>query len=240
MGGGAGMMGGAGGAGGGMMGGMMGGAGGAGAAAGGASARDSGTAGSANWFDSSQIPDWAAPVWVPLIEDESLYIYRRGANVIGFVMDRDGYVIAIALAGRKCGWARTALWNPHKAIKLGDSYDALLARYGYPDLQRSFDPIDRPFTGATTLAAAEAAFGGITNATRNMILSYNKNENIEFVLQDLKIVRIHIWEPDMRDPQERVAGTAAGGMAGGAGGAGGPGGGAGMGGPGMGGGMGPR
>lgn len=169
-------------------------------------------------FFRSDCPDWAAPVWVPMTAEESLYVYRRGAVVLGIVVDRDGYVNAIAIAGLSCDWARTALWDPHRSVKLGDDYRRVIERYGYPDQAQSYARSDRAFASMRSLDTVNAAFGGIGNATRDLILHYGEGNNVEFLLRDMKVVRIHIWEPDMRPPAPR---TAAGGAAAGGGPAGG-------------------
>jgi hypothetical protein len=238
---GGGTAGGAGGAG--MPGGMPGGM---GMGAGGQSAAAAGGISSQNWFSNSTCPDWAAPVWLPMQSEECLYIYRRGTVVIGFLLDRDGYVGAIAVAGRNCSWARTAMGAPKRSVKLGDTYRTVVQRYGYPATTELFTPVERPFSQAGTVAefAASAGAAGISNASRNVILHYGFDDNIEFTLQDMKVVRIHIWQPDLRDPESRSTGAAAGagaagGMGGGMPGAGGQGGPGGQGGgmPGQGGGM---
>jgi hypothetical protein len=155
-------------------------------------------------FFRSDCPDWAAPVWVPMTAEESLYVYRRGAVVLGVVVDRDGYVNAIAVAGLTCDWARTALWDPHRSVKLGDDYRRVIERYGYPDQAQSYARADRSFASMRSLDAVDAAFGGIGNATRDLILHYGEGNNVEFLMRDMKVVRIHIWEPDMRPPAPRA------------------------------------
>jgi hypothetical protein len=157
-------------------------------------------------FFRSDCPDWAAPVWVPMTADESLYVYRRGAVVLGIVVDRDGYVNAIAIAGLSCDWARTALWDPHRSVKLGDDYRRVIERYGYPDESKSYARTDRAFASMRSLDAVNAAFGGIANATRDLIMHYGEGNNVEFLLRDMKVIRIHIWEQDMRPPAPRNAG----------------------------------
>ncbi|MGQ9730974.1 MAG: hypothetical protein ACUVX8_06820 [Candidatus Zipacnadales bacterium] len=106
-------------AGGGAMGGAMGGAGGGG--------------GPSGW------PMWALPVWVVLEEGEVEWFYQKGDVVLGFVFNRDGYVRAIAVAGESCDYARTALWRPHRYVKLGDDFKRVLYRYGYPDEVTTFN-----------------------------------------------------------------------------------------------------
>ncbi len=162
------------------------------------------------WNDS---PDWADPVNISLQPEETQWVYRRGAVVVGFVLDRDGYVVAIAVAGIKCDWARTAMWDKKRSVKLGDSYDTVIKRYGYPTRTQAYDRIDRPWP----TSQPGLGVGGIGNASRDMILQYTEGNNIMFLVQDMKVVRIHIWEPEARPPASRnVAGgarmTAGGGM----------------------------
>jgi hypothetical protein len=113
----------------GMGGGMMGGGGGMGM---GGPAAGGGGGGS--------VPVWAMPIWVVLEEGEVEWFYRKGDVCLGFVFNRDGYVRVIAVAGEDCDYARTALWRPHRYVKLGDDFKRVLYRYGYPDEVE-------PFTG---------------------------------------------------------------------------------------------
>jgi hypothetical protein len=156
--------------------------------------------------------------------EETLYVYHRGPVVVGFLLDRDGYVNAIAIAGLRCDWARTALWDPHRSIKLGDDYRRVIERYGYPDRMEAYSRADRAFASMRSPSAVDASFGGIGNATRDLILHYGEGNNIEFLLRDMKVVRIHIWEPDMRPPAPRTAEGAAAASPGAAGAPGAPGG----------------
>jgi hypothetical protein len=181
---------------------------GAGAAGGGGGAVGGAPTGPLPFFR-TDCPDWAAPVWVPLMAEETLYVYRRGAVVLGVVLDRDGYVIAVAVAGRKCDWARTAMGEPKRSIKLGDDYTRVIQRYGYPETTSTYARNDRSFVSRLSPAAVNAAFGGIANATRDLILHYGYNDNVEFLMRDMKVVRIHIWEPDMRLPETRAGGGGA-------------------------------
>lgn len=169
-----------------------------------------------NPFFDPACPDWIAPVWVSMQPEESLWAYRRGAVVLGFVVDRDGYIVSIALAGRKCEWARTAMWDPRRSIKLGDDYKTVIQRYGYPS---STDPVGTQVYDVTMRGFAGSGggptAGGIGNAYRDLILHYGFNDNIEFLLQEMKVVRIHIWEPEARPPASRGGGASAGAGAGG-------------------------
>lgn len=136
-------------------------------------------------------PIWALPVWIPLRPGEVEWIYQRGPVVMGFAIDRDGYITCIAVAGRECNWARTALWQPHRYVKLGDSLKRVLYRYGYPD---RIDPYTAsgPMTGDNSISVR---FGVVKRTfSRDCILRYEEESNIAFTLHDLKVVRIHIWQ----------------------------------------------
>ena len=164
-------------------------------------------------FPSPGMPDWAHPVWVPMMPEETLWVYRRGAVVLGFVFDRDGYVVSIAIAGEKCDWARTAMGDPQRQVKLGDDFRRVVSRYGYPAHTRTYNRVDRTWASNLSLDQVAGAFGGIGSASRDLILHYGpyvqgptsarlstQGSNIEFVLRDMKVVRMHIWEPEARPP----------------------------------------
>lgn len=176
-----------------------------------------------NPFFQSNCPDWAAPVWISMQPEETLWVYRKGAVVMGFVLDRDGYIIAIAVAGRKCDWARTAMWDPKRSIKLGDDMRTVINRYGYPDQSatpmgtNTWTPVERAFLGQN----AGPTVSGISNASRDLIMHYGEGNNVEFLLDDMKVVRIHIWEPEARPPAARLTTAAPAAGAGAMGGAGG-------------------
>jgi hypothetical protein len=76
---------------------------------------------------------WAQPVWVEMDDGEVEWFYQKGDVCIGFVFNPDGYVRVIAVAGETCDYARTALWRPHRYVKLDDDFKRVLYRYGYPD-----------------------------------------------------------------------------------------------------------
>jgi len=186
--GGPGMMGGMGGPGPGAMPGGQGapgmGAGGMGPGAGGA-----GAAGAA--VGAAPFPIWALPVWITLRPGEVEWIYQRGPVVMGFALDRDGYITCIAVAGRECNWARTALWQPHRYVKLGDSFKRVLYRYGYPDRVDTFTA-SGPMTGDNSISVT---FGTVNRTfSRDCVLRYEEESNIAFTLHDFKVVRIHIWQ----------------------------------------------
>jgi len=81
----------------------------------------------------SVVPNWALPVYISTQPGEIMWIYQRGPITLGFLLDLDGYVQDIAVAADKCNYARTANWQPHKYVKLGDHYSRVLQRYGWPD-----------------------------------------------------------------------------------------------------------
>ncbi|MBC7289651.1 MAG: hypothetical protein H5T86_16765 [Armatimonadetes bacterium] len=134
--------------------------------------------------------DWALPVWVTIGPGETEWIYQRGPVVMGFVLDKDGYITCIAVAGRECHWARTALWQPHRYIKLGDSFKRVLYRYGFPDSVETFTS-SGPAVSANSITVT---FGQVSRTfSRDCILRYEENNNIAFTVHDFKVVRIHIW-----------------------------------------------
>lgn len=136
-------------------------------------------------------PIWALPVWITLRPGEVEWIYQRGPVVMGFAIDRDGYITCIAVAGRECNWARTALWQPHRYVKLGDSFKRVLYRYGYPDRIDTYTA-SGPMTGDNSISVT---FGGVNRTfSRDCILRYEEESNIAFTLHDFKVVRIHIWQ----------------------------------------------
>ncbi|MCX7597970.1 MAG: hypothetical protein N2512_03760 [Armatimonadetes bacterium] len=136
-------------------------------------------------------PIWALPVWITLQPGEVEWIYQRGPVVMGFAIDRDGYITCIAVAGRECNWARTALWQPHRYVKLGDSFKRVLYRYGYPDRIETYTAAG-PMTGDNSISVT---FGIVNRVfSRDCILRYDEESNIAFTLHDFKVVRIHIWQ----------------------------------------------
>ena len=108
-------------------------------------------------------PMWALPVWVVLEEGEVEWFYQKGDVCLGFVFNRDGYVRVIAVAGEGCDYARTALWRPHRYVKLGDDFKRVLYRYGYPDEVEPFSA-DTAGGGGGGGAAAGAPGAGMPGA----------------------------------------------------------------------------
>ncbi len=118
---------------------------------------------------------WALPVIVPLRGNQCLWVYRRGDATLGFIIDGDGAVVGIIVAGEKFDAARTALGNPFKTIMLGDSLQRVLSRYGWPDEIRS-------------------ASGNMLS--RDVELRYHRSSNIVFTLHDYRVTRIFIFIPE--------------------------------------------
>ena len=111
-----------------------------------------------------------------------------------FVLDRDGFIRVIAVAAEKCDYARTALWAPHRYIKLGDSYKRVLYRYGWPDDQIGFS-WSSPGGASVGGGLVSVSFNQTSRTyTRDMMLRYEEENNIAFTLHDMVVTRIHIWE----------------------------------------------
>jgi len=139
-------------------------------------------------------PIWALPVWVELEEGEVEWIYQRGPVILGFVLDRDGYIQVIAVAAESCNYARTHLWQPHKYVKLGDDFKRVMYRYGFPDESLTFSH-SGPGTATLGAGSVTVSFGGTSRTfSRDVILRYSEENNIAFTLHDMKVTRIHIWD----------------------------------------------
>ena len=151
-------------------------------------------AGAAGAISAQPFPMWALPVWVTLRAHEVEWIYQQGPIVLGFVLDRDGFVRVIAVAAEKCDYARTALWAPHRYVKLGDSYKRVLYRYGWPDDQIGFS-WSSPGGASVGGGLVSVSFNQTSRTyTRDMMLRYEEENNIAFTLHDMVVTRIHIWE----------------------------------------------
>ncbi|MGC9317296.1 MAG: hypothetical protein ACP5KN_04580 [Armatimonadota bacterium] len=138
-------------------------------------------------------PTWALPVWVDLGSNEIQWLYRVRGVVLGFVLDRDGYIRSIAIAGEDCDFARTSLWQPHQYVKLGDSYKQVIYRYGWPDETLTYFS-QGPGEVGTGGGPVSVSFGGtVREFSRDSILRYTEHNNVEFTFHDMKCVRIHIW-----------------------------------------------
>jgi len=139
-------------------------------------------------------PDWALPVAIDNMQaDETMWIYQKGPVVIGFVLDRDGYITNITIAGEKCDYARTALWRPHKYIQLGDSFKRVLYRYGIPDTIQTFDgSVAGTASPGTGIIQVSVSSGGTMVYGRDLIMQYDQ-DRIAFTLHNMKVTRIQIW-----------------------------------------------
>lgn len=148
----------------------------------------------AGGLQTQPFPIWALPVWVDLEARDVEWIYQKGPVVLGFVLDRDGFCKVIAVAAERCDYARTALWKPHRYIKLGDSFKRVIYRYGYPDEIITFTAAGPG--GASVGGGTVTVQFGTTNRvfSRDCLLRYTVNNNIEFTLHDMTVTRIHIWE----------------------------------------------
>lgn len=153
-----------------------------------------GGAAGAGGLQTEPFPVWAMAVWVDLGAHEVEWVYNKGPVVLGFVLDRDGFVKVIAVAAEKCNFARTALWRPHRYIKLGDNFKRVIYRYGYPDETMTFSS-SGPGEASTGGGPVSVTFGTTTRTfSRDCLLRYTNNNNIEFTLHDMTVTRIHIWE----------------------------------------------
>lgn len=138
-------------------------------------------------------PLWALPVWVTLEANEVQWLYQVGPVVLGFVLDRDGYIKSIAVAAENCNFARTALWQPHQYVKLGDNYKRVIYRYGWPDETLTYYSTG-PGEVGTGGGPVSVSWGGVTREfSRDVILRYTEHNNIEFTFHNMECVRIHIW-----------------------------------------------
>lgn len=122
-------------------------------------------------------PDWASPLTIPMTTKENMWCYQRGGVVLGVVLDRDGYVVGLAVGGEKCDWARTAMGEPLRTVKLGDSLQRVIDRYGYPQ---------------TTSVEPGSGF------SRDITLHYGYGQNVDFTCRNMKVNRIYIWEAQLR------------------------------------------
>ncbi len=138
-------------------------------------------------------PMWALPVWVDLGANEVQWLYHVKGSVLGFVLDRDGYIQSIAIAGEKSDFARTSLWQPHRYVQLGDSYSRVIYRYGWPDETLTYHSTG-PGAVGTGGGQIAVSFGGtVREFSRDSILRYTEYNNIEFTFHNMRCVRIHIW-----------------------------------------------
>ncbi|MCK4323456.1 MAG: hypothetical protein KAW89_02920, partial [Armatimonadetes bacterium] len=138
------------------------------------------------------VPNWALPVYIETRAGEMMWMYQRGPVTLGFLLDLDGYIQAIAVAADRCNYVRTADWLPHRYVKLGDHYSRVLQRYGWADETNTYT-VSGLGGGA---AAPSVSFSGTSMAfSRDCVLRYSEGgNNIDFTLHDFRVVRIHIWD----------------------------------------------
>jgi hypothetical protein len=152
-----------------------------------------GAAATAGDVQANPYPLWALPVWVDLGSNQIQWLYRVGPVVLGFVLDRDGYIESIAVAGEECNFARTSMWQPHQYVKLGDNYKHVIYRYGWPDETLTYYSTG-PGEVGTGGGPVSVSFGGsVREFSRDAILRYTEHNNIDFTFHNMKLVRIHIW-----------------------------------------------
>ena len=150
-------------------------------------------AGAAGGVQHNPFPLWALPVWVTVGSHEVEWLYRVDGVVIGFVLDRDGYIRSIAVAAEECNFARTALWRPHEYLKLGDSYKLALYRYGWPDDTFTFYT-SGPGEVGTGGGPVTVTWNGVVKVfSRDCILQYAERNNINLTFHNMRLTRIHIW-----------------------------------------------
>jgi hypothetical protein len=145
--------------------------------------------------DEEPYPYWALPVWFALQPDEVEYIYHKTPDlVIGVVVNKDGIITAVAVAGAPTSFAKTSLGRVHRYVRLGDLFKMALYRYGYPNKVQTFN--------ASTAPGQAVTFQETVNQFDNdCILWYDEEtdtglrKNIAFTCHDMKVTRIHIWIP---------------------------------------------
>ena len=142
----------------------------------------------------SPFPVWALAVWVDMAPDQVEWIYNKGPVVLGFVLDRDGYINSITVAGEDCDYARTALWRPHQYVKLGDDFKRVLYRYGWPDEWVTFDSTG-PGDAAPGQGSLSVSFSTSSRVfSRDVELHYQEHNNVAFTLHNMLVTRIMIWK----------------------------------------------
>ncbi len=149
-------------------------------------------AGAAGQVQAAAVPNWALPVYIDTQASEMMWMYQRGPVTMGFLLDLDGYVQAIAVAADECSYVRTANWQPHKYVKLGNHYTRVLQRYGWPDETKTYTASGM----VGTAASPSVTFNSISKTfSRDCVMRYSEGgNNIDFTLHDFRVVRIHIWD----------------------------------------------
>jgi len=153
-------------------------------------------------------PAWATAAWVVLDGNHVEWLYRRSTYVMGFVVDRLGFIDGIVVAGSECPIARTQLGDPAHCIKLGDDARKVMYRYGFPDEIETFVSSGGQPSGGEGMqipGSATVTFRSVTNELRRSYLfKYHDSYNVIFTIQDNKVVRINIWgDPDYFTPERR-------------------------------------
>jgi hypothetical protein len=152
------------------------------------------------------LPAWALAVTVELDNNHVQWIYKRDTYVMGFVVDRLGFVDAIIVAGLQSDIARTQLEDPIHTVKLGDDFRKVTFRYGYPDdiVPLAADPaaVANSATGAVGGGGGGAA--GDNAAYRTFDMRYEQSYNVVFTIRNNRVVRIYIFgDPDFFNAQRR-------------------------------------
>jgi len=132
---------------------------------------------STRFAETQDVATWADPVQTQMTTKEQMWCYRRKGIALAFVLDRDGYVVKIAVSGKKADWIRTAMGEPKRTIKLGDDFQKVVERYGYPESVNNL---------------------GGDGFSRDVRLHFGYANNITFTLREMKVVGIEIWETDLR------------------------------------------
>jgi len=110
---------------------------------------------------SASAPDWALAAWVVLDGNHVEWLYKRDTYVMGFMVDRLGFIDGIVVAGGYCPIAKTQLADPAHHIKLGDDSRKVMYRYGFPDEIETFvSGGGGAGGGGEQQAAGQAASGG--------------------------------------------------------------------------------
>ncbi|MFA0752399.1 MAG: hypothetical protein IMHGJWDQ_000150 [Candidatus Fervidibacter sp.] len=125
---------------------------------------------------------WAIPVFVQPQPNQRLWLYRRDQAALSF-LEQDGIVVAIAVAGERFPYARTALGDPFRSIQLGDDLQRVLLRYGPPDSGHLVGQME------SIPPTAVGIFPMIS-------LRYTERSNIEFLVVNNKVRRIFIFLPE--------------------------------------------
>ncbi len=151
-----------------------------------------GMPGTAGQVQAAIVPNWALPVYIETQPGDMMWIYQRGPITLGFLLDLDGYVQDIAVAADRCNYVRTANWQPHKYVKLGDHYSRVLQRYGWADETNTYTASG---LGGGAAAPSVSFSGTDMTFSRDCVLRYTEGgNNIDFTLHDFRVVRIHIWD----------------------------------------------